>query len=163
MTDNLCPCGSRNDYSNCCQPYIEGIKQAPTAETLMRSRYSAYVKEAFQYVYDTYHPKTKQHFTLDAIAQQSSQMRWLGLTISETKDGQTSDLTGTVSFTARYEMDGKTQNLVEKSYFTKEDGRWFYINGETQFTTTAQSKKVGRNDPCPCGSGRKYKKCCGKA
>ena len=162
MTNELCPCGSKKEYANCCQPYIEGTKDAPTAEALMRSRYSAYVKEAFQYVYDSYHSKTKQHFTLDAIKEQSSKITWLGLTVSGTKNGTVNDKTGTVSFTARYEMDGKTQNLIEKSFFAKEKGRWYYINGETQFTTTAKSTKVGRNDPCTCGSGKKFKKCCGK-
>jgi len=128
----------------------------------MRSRYSAYVKKAFDYVYDSYHVRTKQHFTLESIKEQSEKIRWLGLTISNTKNGKVNDKSGIVNFTARYEMDGKTQNLIEKSYFTKEKGRWYYINGETQFTTTAKSEKVGRNDPCTCGSGKKYKKCCGR-
>ena len=162
MNEELCPCGSKKEYSACCQPYIEGEKNAPTAEALMRSRYSAYVKEAFEYVYDSYHTRTKQHFTLASIQEQSEKITWLGLTISDKKNGTVNDKSGTVSFTARYEMDGKTQNLVEKSYFSKEKGRWYYINGETQFTTTAKSTKTGRNDPCTCGSGKKYKKCCGK-
>ncbi len=162
MNIDLCPCGSKKEYANCCQPYIEGTANAPTAEALMRSRYSAYVKEAFQYVYDSYHSNTKQHFTLASIEEQSGNISWLGLTINGVKNGKVNDKNGTVNFTARYEMDGKTQNLIEKSYFTKEKNRWYYINGETQFTTTAQSGKVGRNDPCLCGSGKKHKKCCGK-
>jgi len=162
MNEELCPCGSKTDYSDCCEPYITGTKNAPTAETLMRSRYTAYVKQAYQYVYDTYHSRTKQHFTLASIEEQAEKITWLGLTVSDRKNGLMNDKNGTVSFTARYEMEGKTQNLAEKSYFSKEKGRWYYINGETQFTTTAKSDKIGRNDPCSCGSGKKYKKCCGK-
>ena len=33
---------------------------------------------------------------------------------------------------------------------------------QKESTTIRKEKKVGRNDPCPCGSGKKYKKCCGK-
>ena len=164
-TDNLCPCGSKKDFSECCEPYISGIKAAPTAEALMRSRYSAYVKQAYQYVYDSYHPDTKKHFSLDAIEEQSEHLHWLGLQISDTSDGKENDNKGVVNFTASYKIDnGQTQYLTERGFFVKEKGEWYYLNGETRYTTTAaRSNKVGRNEPCTCGSGKKYKKCCGKA
>jgi len=161
--ENLCPCGSNKTYNECCEPFISGTSFPPTAEALMRSRYSAYVKQAYDYVYDSYHSNTKQHFTLDAIEEQSEHIQWLGLKISETSKGKESDQKGIVNFTASYKMDdGQTRYLTERSHFVKDNGRWYYLNGETKFTTTAaKSNKVGRNDPCTCGSGKKYKKCCG--
>ncbi len=163
--DDLCPCGSNKNYTDCCEPYITGTSFPPTAEALMRSRYSAYVKQAYNYVFDSYHSETKKHFTLDAIEEQSEQIQWLGLKISETSKGKAEDQKGVVDFTASYKMDdGQTRYLTERSYFVKETGKWYYVNGETRFTTTAAtSNKVGRNEPCTCGSGKKYKKCCGKA
>ena len=158
-----CPCGSHKHYDDCCGLYISGQENAPTAEALMRSRYSAYVKEAFPYVYDTYHSNTKQHFTLEAIEAQSKQITWLGLRIIETENGLDNDEKGIVRFSASHSINDKTHYLNERSFFSKEDGKWRYVNGETQLTTTAaNADKVGRNDPCPCNSGLKYKKCCGK-
>ncbi len=159
-----CPCGSLKDYDACCGLYISGTVNPPTAETLMRSRYSAYVKQAFSYVYDTYHSDTKQHFTLDAIKEQSGQIKWLGLIIIETEEGLENDEKGVVSFSACHQLNDKTHYLNERSFFSREDGAWRYLNGKTQLTTTAvNAEKVGRNDPCPCKSRLKYKKCCGKA
>ena len=163
--EDLCPCGSQKLYSICCESFINETSYPPTAEALMRSRYSAYVKQAYQYVYNSYHPNTRKHFTLDSIEEQSEHIQWLGLKISETEKGKENDKKGTVTFSASYKMDdGQTRYLTEHSYFVKEEGRWLYVNGETRFTTTAaKSNKIGRNDPCTCGSGKKYKKCCGIA
>lgn len=160
---NNCPCGSHKSYDDCCGLYISNKESAPTAEALMRSRYSAYVKEVFSYVYDTYHSNTKQHFTLAAIEAQSKEITWLGLRIIETEKGQENDDTGVVKFSASHHINDKTHFLNERSFFSREGGQWRYINGETQLTTTAANgEKVGRNEPCPCNSGLKYKKCCGK-
>lgn len=165
MTNNLCPCGSKNTYQNCCEPFISGQSNPPTAEALMRSRYSAYVKQAYQYVYDTYHPDTRKHFALDAIEEQSEHIQWLGLKITEIVAGKGNDDRGSVNFSASYKLDdGNIHYLTERSYFTKLNDKWFYVNGETRFTSTAsKSDKQGRNEPCACGSGKKYKKCCGAA
>lgn len=130
----------------------------------MRSRYSAYVKQAFPYVYETYHTDTKQHFTLDAIEAQAEKIKWVGLKILDTVQGQESDAEGIVNFSACHQLNDKTHYLNERSFFAREDGVWRYLNGETQLTTTAvNAEKIGRNDPCPCKSGLKHKKCCGKA
>lgn len=163
MNNNQCPCGSGMPYEECCEPIITGREKARTAEALMRSRYSAYVKEEFSHVYDSYHPETRKHFSLAAIEEQSHEITWAGLTIDEVEKGRADDTEGFVTFKAQYKMNGQSQNLHEKSYFTKENGQWFYVNGQTKHTSTAVSNKVGRNEPCPCGSGKKYKKCCGAA
>ena len=44
--------------------------------------------------------------------------------------------------------------------FTKEEQKELYKE-EKSSHTVVKAPKVGRNDPCPCGSGKKYKKCCG--
>ncbi|MBU1140351.1 MAG: SEC-C domain-containing protein, partial [Proteobacteria bacterium] len=83
-------------------------------------------------------------------------IQWLGLTIEECEQGRTEDEKGTVTFTARFLSSGHLCQLHEKSRFVQRDGLWYYLDGETQSTTA----KVGRNAPCPCGSEKKYKKCC---
>lgn len=162
--ETLCPCGSQKNYENCCGQYISGQANAPTAEALMRSRYTAYVKQAFPYVYQTYHSDTKQHFSLQAIEEQSEQIKWLGLKIIETEKGLENDDEGIVRFSASHRLNDKMHYLNERSFFARENGVWRYVNGETQLSKTAvNTKKIGRNDPCPCKSGLKYKKCCGKS
>jgi len=163
MNIENCPCGSQKLYDQCCGLYISGQQHAPTAEALMRSRYSAYVKQAFPYVYDTYSSETRQHFTLAAIEEQSDHIEWLGLKIIETEEGGIEDNKGIVTFSASHRLNGQTHYLTERSFFAKEGELWRYVNGETKLSTTAENReKVGRNDPCPCNSGLKYKKCCGK-
>ncbi len=127
----------------------------------MRSRYSAYVKKIFSHVYNSYHPETKKHFALDAIERQAEHINWVGLTINEVEMGLELDAEGYVSFSAQYQMNGQSHYLNEKSRFARVDGEWLYVNGETKFSSKASAEKVGRNAPCPCESGRKYKKCCG--
>jgi len=158
-----CPCGSGQQYGMCCMSIITGEKKAETAEQLMRSRYSAYVKKEFEHVYNSYHPDTKKHFSVDAIKAQSDEINWIGLDVRDIERGLAEDEEGFVSFSAQYQMNGQSHYLNERSYFKKIDGQWFYVNGETKFTSTAVSQKIGRNEPCPCGSGKKYKKCCGAA
>ena len=76
--------------------------------------------------------------------------------------GGADDDTGEVSFCARYSVHGMPQELREDAFFRKEDGRWFYVDGNVHAKQPVRREepKVGRNDPCPCGSGKKYKKCC---
>ena len=156
-----CPCGSQRAFKDCCELVISRQKPAESAEALMRSRYSAYTKKMFDYIYDTYHPDTKQSFSIDTIKTQSDEIRWLGLEVRETERGGSNDEDGFVSFSAKYQLHNQVHYLNERSYFKKLDGSWLYVDGETKFTSAAASQKVGRNEPCPCGSGKKYKKCCG--
>ena len=93
----------------------------------------------------------------------SDDIRWLGLEVRETERGGPDDEDGFVSFSAKYQLGNQVHYLNERSYFKKLDGRWLYVDGETKFTSAAVSQKVGRNEPCPCGSGKKYKKCCGSS
>ncbi|HSV29430.1 MAG TPA: YchJ family metal-binding protein, partial [Candidatus Omnitrophota bacterium] len=76
--------------------------------------------------------------------------------------GGADDETGSVEYVARFKIRGQAHAHHELATFRKEDGRWLYVDGEVNpKTAPRQVAKVGRNDPCPCGSGQKYKKCCG--
>jgi SEC-C motif-containing protein len=121
-----------------------------TAEALMRSRYSAYVLKLSDYLAATWHASTRPP-SLDIG---SDTTVWLRLSILSAEKGGKGDDEGMVEFAADYQGG----QLHERSRFLKEAGRWFYLDGEMLPSQSAE--KVGRNDPCPCGSGRKFKKCC---
>ena len=156
-----CPCGSGLGYGQCCEPYITGVKSAPTAEALMRSRYSAYVEHAIDYILETCTKDKKDTIDAKQTRTWSEKSKWLGLTILSTENGGLSDSEGTVEFQAVYEVDGLREIHHEKGRFKKVNGRWLYDEGSIVPSTVIRtSPKVGRNDPCPCGSGKKYKHCC---
>ena len=158
-----CPCGSGLAYAECCQPYIAGAKNAPTAEALMRSRYTAYVEHAIDYIVETCVHDEKDKIDVRETKNWSEKSTWLGLKILSTEKGGADDTEGSVEFQALYEMGGLRDTQHEKAGFIKKDGRWFYDSGSiVPKTITRTGPKTGRNDPCPCGSGKKYKHCCGK-
>ncbi|WP_243372042.1 YchJ family protein [Geotalea sp. SG265] len=159
---NSCPCGSGNTYEACCLPLIDGTILPETAEQLMRSRYSAYVKVETDYILETTHPEHRQNFDLKGTKQWAEESLWDGLEIVATTKGGADDRDGTVEFIARYREKGMRKAHHELAEFKKEDGRWLFTDGSAVPARPITSNKVGRNDPCPCGSGQKYKKCCGR-
>ena len=153
-----CPCNSGRPHASCCEPLISGKRTAITAETLMRSRYTAYVVKNVDYLLKTWHPSAKPaNIDLGTIPE------WYGLHIVSTEAGDESDSNGTVEFKATSLSQGKILQLHEKSRFVKEHDQWLYVDGDIKGDRppNARVKKVGRNEPCPCGSGKKFKKCCG--
>ncbi len=170
-----CPCGSTKPLSDCCEPYIKGTKKAPTAEALMRSRYTAYTQSELGYIAATLAKESRPHFNEKDALEWSKNSKWLGLEILSTKNGQSTDTKGTVEFNAKYKNDGKVLEHHEVSEFRKENDTWYFVDGESHVHEEGQghhhhepikplvreTPKVGRNDPCVCGSGKKYKKCCG--
>jgi len=159
-SSDLCPCGSGKKYSTCCEPFISGRELPANAESLMRSRYVAYSQKNNQYILDTWHASTRPD---DPTPAEHYNVEWLGLQILGTEHGGENDERGIVEFRARYRVKGKTSGLDESSEFIKENGRWYYVDGTTIKPQLTSHLKIGRNDPCPCNSGKKYKKCCGKA
>ena len=159
-----CPCGSGRDFGDCCAPYIRGEQTAPTAEALMRSRYSAYVEHAIDYLGDTLHPHHRADWNRDATRRWADGAEWISLEIVSTEAGQADDEQGWVEFIATYREKDQVQRHQERSRFGRAGGRWYYIDGEVPKPQTQRhdAPKIGRNDPCPCGSGKKYKKCCGR-
>ncbi|MGL5007709.1 MAG: YchJ family protein [Plesiomonas sp.] len=170
----LCPCGSLNSFAQCCSPLLKGAL-APNAKALMRSRYTAHVMRNVEYIIDTYHPSRQAQTFRHDIVHACEQVTWLGLTIIDNPTLQTSSpqqsvmplstaphtsQQDVVEFIAQFEEAGIHGELHERSRFVCEAGRWFYIDGITP-APPKQTSRVGRNDLCVCGSGKKYKKCCG--
>jgi SEC-C motif-containing protein len=154
----ICHCGSDKEFDQCCGPFLTGEELPSTAEALMRSRYSAYVIEDYAYVLRTCHASTRPED--DEFDDQAS-VEWTGLEIIETEAGGEGDDEGTVEFIARYQASGGgVLGMHEKGSFVREDGQWFYLDGDLVKAPPVRSAKVGRNEPCPCGSGKKNKKCC---
>lgn len=150
----LCPCGSESEFEQCCQPAICGERPAATPEALMRSRYSAYVTQNADYLIASWHPDCRVPELRAALEEGFAVTEWLGLQIVATKAGKNAD-EGYVEFIARYQENGQDGivTLHERSRFLRIAKHWYYIDGV--------KPQLGRNDPCFCGSGKKYKKCCG--
>jgi SEC-C motif domain protein len=170
MTDQPCPCRAQDaepaPLSACCGPHVEGAKPAPTAEALMRSRYTAYVLGRIDYLENTLAPERRASFHRAAATDWSKKSQWLGLDIEATEAGQPGDATGHVEFTAHYISEGLRLTHREKSLFRfdEADQRWYFVEGEGRKSAPViRQPRPGRNDPCSCGSGKKYKKCCGVA
>ena len=157
-----CPCGLDQQFDNCCGVYLSGDKPAPTAEALMRSRYSAFVVGNVDYVLKTHDPATKNEISEDDVREWAENSVWEGLNILATEKGLEGDSTGKVEFVAHYHTRGKDESHHELSEFVKKDDQWFFHQGYmVDKTYKREQPKVGRNDPCHCGSGKKFKKCHG--
>jgi len=156
-----CPCGSGKLYANCCKPYIKGKENAPTLEALMRSRYTAYVLHEIDYIVDTC-LGDKDSIDRDSIKKWSEKSKWLGLEILSSGVG-IGDVTGQVEFKAVYEQ-GRLKNIHhEIAIFRKREDRWLYDRGKIiPVPVTRSDIRQGRNEYCQCGSGKKYKHCCGR-
>lgn len=121
-----CPCGASQNYEACCGRWHHGPQQltAPDAETLMRSRYSAYVLNEIAYLLETWHPSTRPA----NIEPNAPGLKWLGLQVR--RHEQVDADHATVEFVARSRFQGKADRLHEISRFVREDGRWFYVDGD---------------------------------
>jgi SEC-C motif-containing protein len=157
-----CPCGTGIDYLACCQPIIAGKKSAETAEQLMRARYSAHVKVEIDFLYDSTHPDYRQDYDHKGTRAWAEKSNWYGLEILQTVKGGPEDDQGEVEFVARFRDKAGRHNHHEIGQFMKRRGRWMFTDGTLVKSPPLSGNKIGRNDPCICGSVLKYKKCCGK-
>ncbi len=158
-----CYCGSESTYALCCGPFHDGKAFPETAEKLMRSRYSAYVAGKIDYIDKTNDPESRESFDREAAETWAKKSEWIGLEIIATRAGLKDDSEGEVEFTAHYKVDGKELSHHEVSLFSrgKKDGHWYYMDGkDVREPERRVGPKIGRNDPCSCGSGKKFKKCC---
>ncbi len=166
MTDIECPCGSGASFAACCEPIITQTSLAATAEQLMRSRYSAYVTGAVDWVIDSNHAESRDDIDRSEIERWSSESTWQGLKIIDAYDGDEPD-EAFVRFRARYRLDGVNHVHKERARFLRIDGEWMFHSAlededdAPQLVPVGPSSTVGRNDPCTCGSGKKFKRCCG--
>ncbi len=141
-----CICGSELSFDKCCGRFIDKAQLPEKAVELMRSRYSAYVLKNGQYLYDTCSAALQDEGDIEAI--NSHNIEWLGLKILSESDYE-------VTFMAYYSESNTIEVMKEHSYFIHENGRLKYDRGEML------EAKISRNDLCPCGSGKKFKRCCG--
>ncbi len=159
---SLCPCGSGKKHRECCTPYISGEKPAPTAEAVMRARYSAYVFNKLDYLRESLAPEALAEHDDTTVREWADKAQWRGLEIHDKWAGGENDQEGIVEFTARYAIDGEELSHRERSNFKKVGDHWRYLDGTmVSGPPIRKGKRVGRNEKCPCGSGKKYKKCCG--
>lgn len=152
IKESLCPCCSGSAYSSCCQPVLNDHCLATTAEILMRSRYTAFVKQHVQHLQSSWHMTTRP----TTLNFDDHPVVWLGLEINSRRDGMASDSGGYVDFSCSYLENGQLCKLQEVSEFIKENGLWYYLKGACKVT----KEKIARNTACPCGSGKKFKRCC---
>ena len=163
--EDQCPCKSGKTFGECCGPLISGEAKAETAEALMRASYTSYVTGDIEFLKTSATSEVQADFDEASSRAWSKTARWHGLEIISTEKGGAGDDEGVVEFRALYSANGEFCNHHEVSRFVREgDAGWKFVDGELvgEKPIVREDPKIGRNDPCPCGSGRKYKKCCGK-
>ena len=159
---NICPCGSGAAYADCCELVITGARPAETAEQLMRARYSAFVGVQTDFIFATTHPDHRKGYDHAGTKAWAESAVWEGLEIVDCQRGGEGDADGEVEFIARFREKGVLREHHERAQFEKDKGAWFFTEATMIRPKPLVVDKIGRNEPCPCGSGAKYKKCCGK-
>lgn len=121
-----CPCGSTKYFSDCCSRYLDTVEPAPNAEALMRSRYTAFTLQSEDYLLATWHSSTRP-LALGLADEVDTQ--WIGLVVKRHEQQNVNQ--AIVEFVASYKVKGRAYKLHEVSRFVREEGRWFYVNGDT--------------------------------
>jgi SEC-C motif-containing protein len=133
----------------------------PTSpRALLEARYQAFVSGTIDFILESHHPETREQMDRASIETWSKESEWMGLKIENEKiEGDKAVIT----FTVRYRRGAETVNHRENADFRKFEGKWYYFDSEFPKPETIRrdAEKVGRNDPCSCGSGKKFKKCHG--
>ncbi len=156
--DKKCPCGSGKLLSECCGPILAGHRLAGTAEELMRARFTAHAINDFAFIHRTYQGTARLPFSPPSEA---PGVTWTRLEVHSHTLGKVPDL-AYVEFSAYGVENGVESVLEEKAEFVRENGAWIYTRPlrEGPAPVKRTTPKAGRNDPCPCGSGKKFKHCC---
>ena len=157
-----CPCGSKLSYEKCCGAFLDAKQSPQTPEKLMRSRYTAFTKASIDYLMQTMRGQALQDFRPDFTRQWTRQVQWLGLKVLQAPRVADGENVGWVEFIATYKESGEVHEIHELSEFHRADGRWYYVGGKHKGEQKPYVRKIQRNDPCACGSGKKYKNCCEK-
>lgn len=182
--ENKCSCGLPRVYSDCCGSIIEGKRRAVTAEELMRARYSAYAHNQINFLQNSQSFLSDSDFNPVEAKKWAENSNWLGLEIVKMEGGHFENSEGIVEFKAYFQFrEGYLPELVEdintlskenreyllseqchheRAKFVKDHGEWKFQDGMIigEGSNKLPIPLVGRNDECPCGSGKKYKKCC---
>ena len=160
-----CPCGKGASLETCCGPYLDGSAQPETAEALMRSRYTAFATGNVDYVLATHDPDRVSEIDRKNTEAWSKDSEWLGFELVSSENGGAADDAGVIEFVAHYKVKGLSIDHRERAYFRKHGSRWVFVDGQMVNGPPVRrtEPRIGRNDPCHCGSGKKYKKCHGAA
>lgn len=152
-----CGCGSGSSGADCCLPIIAGQQSAQSAEQLMRSRFVAYASGQTGYLLASWHSSTRP-----VKLQLPADICWrrLQLLSAEPSEAAVDANSAWVEFRAVYQQQDRVGFMQERSRFVREDGAWRYIDGQPFSSEPIALRSLGRNDPCFCGSGKKFKKCC---
>lgn len=153
----MCYCGKIERFEDCCNRFISGNSIPETAEELMRARYSAYVTKNIDFIINTCYKQVKR----EEVEEWANSATWVSLDIHKVENGTKDDTDGVIHFTAKYKINNALKYHNEIAEFTKINGGWQFLDSIAQNSTITNQNKIGRNDPCSCGSGKKYKKCCG--
>ncbi len=129
----------------------------------MRSRYTAYVVGAIDYLIATHDESSRAQIDVPATEAWSKDTAWQGLEILAVEAGGPDDQRGVVEFVARGVTRGAPFAQRERSRFRKDEGRWYYVDGQARAEPVRKAAAPGPNQSCPCGSGKKYKRCHGAA
>lgn len=162
MQAESCPCQSGQSFTQCCGRWLsEKGSAAPTAEALMRSRYSAFALSDIDYLLRTLEPEQHAADERQQLQQALSANRWLGLRVLDCVEGQANQAYGEVEFIAFYESLAPSTTsgigqLHERSRFRRREGHWYYVDGDM-----LAPLPLSKNAPCVCGSGKKFKRCHG--
>lgn len=176
MNPKPCFCSSGKSFADCCQPLLLGKSIAQSPEQLMRSRYSAFCTGNIDYLIATHHPTKHKSDDSTRLARSIAETEWLGVRVLDSSSVRDSRQRGFVEFVAFYRekhfstergpeksellaqaarlSSKQPSQLHEKSEFIFEDGRWYYVQG-----LSLPPIRITRNDPCWCGSGKKFKQC----
>jgi SEC-C motif-containing protein len=153
-----CPCGSGQLFEACCEPILTGQRAAASAEQLMRARFTAHVAHDFKFLHATYRLTSGTPYVPE---EGEPTLQWTKLVVHAHATTDNPDK-AFVDFSAYGTEDGTEKVLHEKAEFLRINGTWLYMRearlGPAPYKSA--TPKVGRNDPCPCGSGKKYKQCC---
>jgi SEC-C motif-containing protein len=160
-----CPCGKGESIETCCGPFIEGTKRPETAEDLMRSRYTAFATGRVDYIFETHDPERRGDIDENSTNDWSKNSEWLGFELVSSEAGGPTDDAGVIEFVARYKVKGVSIDHRERAVFRRAGDRWYFVDGQIKNNPPVRrtEPRVGRNEPCPCGSGKKYKRCHGAA
>ncbi len=155
-----CPCGTGKTYQQCCGVFIAGEKRPATPEELMRSRFTAYTEANIDYIERTMQSPALDNFNAQTAKEWADRVEWLKLEVINSSVNQA---TGFVEFLAYFIENNQKHIMHEISEFHLINDQWFYVDGKApkQIPTSINKSQPGRNDRCQCGSGKKYKKCCG--
>lgn len=126
-----CPCTSKLPFDRCCEPYLEGRAVPPTPEKLMRSRFTAYALRRARYLVDTTREAERAELDVEELGKYVRAVQCISLKILKTEGGGPGDEAGTVLFHASLQVNGKRMLHRELSHFARVEGRWFYVDGDT--------------------------------